>query len=266
MKYLILSLFILSTFVCQAQLKTPSDQVLSTKFDLTLKGGISIPLGKYRLLTAESDDKSAAGYGVYSELSGSFTPLPTSPWRISLTLGYMYNPFLAAASKEQYQLSLLEGSSWNSTYGLIGIGFTSNDKFFYAIRASAGIVGYVGGNMTSGMNVLDTMCVQTWVYGFNVAGVVQASFSLGYHFTPKFSMFANVALFYAAGLRTGTVSEERFVVDPQNGLQQPALEQKNKSVQNQSTLFTLNAGLGFRYKLYEEPEEFNYKFNIEENQ
>ncbi|CAA6807613.1 MAG: Unknown protein [uncultured Aureispira sp.] len=39
-------------------------------------------------------------------------------------------------------------------------------------------------------------------------------------------MFANASILYAAGLRQGDLVSERFVVNRQNSLQQPALEQK----------------------------------------
>jgi hypothetical protein len=267
MTYSILLLLFLSATVATAQVGELSDENgYEAKFDLQIRGGTSVPLGKYRLLTDISDDRSAAGIGGYGELAGSFTPLRSSPWRIGLTLGYIYHSFQSEASRIEFSLSKLEGSPWNSVYGLLGVGFTSQHKFYYNIGASAGIMGYSGGNIVSASISLDTMDVQTWTYPTSLVGAVQASLSAGYHFTPKFSMFANVAILYAAGLRKGDLVAERFTVDGQNKLQEPALEQKKSTIQNQTTIFAINIGIGFRYKFYEEPEEFNYKFNIEENQ
>lgn len=267
MIYPILLLLLLSAPFATAQLGDISDDnTFEAKFDLQVRGGLSLPLGKYRLLTDISDDRSAAGIGAYSELLGSFTPLLSSPWRIGLTLGYMHHSFQSEASKIYFSLSKLEGSPWNSFYGLLGVHFTSHNKLYYSIGASVGVMGYSGGNITSANIALDTMEVHTWTYGTNPVGAVQARLSVGYHFTPKFSMFVNISILYAAGLRKGDLLTERFVVNGQNIQQQPPLDQKKSSVQNQTTIFALNIGIGFRYKFYEEPEEFNYKFNIEENQ
>lgn len=269
MIYLIslLLLLLLNSTLATAQLEDISDDKgYEAKFEVQIRGGVSIPLGKYRLLTDISDDRSAAGIGGYGELAGSFTPLLSSPWRMGLTVGYIYHSFLSEASRERFSLSKLEGSPWNLFYGLVGVSFSSHNKLYYSIGASAGILGYSGGNITSASLVMDTMNVQTWTYGTNPVGAVQASLSAGYHFTPKFSMFANASILYAAGLRKGDLVVERFTVDGQNRLQKPALEQKKSTIQNQTTIFALNVGIGFRYKFYEEPEAFNYKFNIEENQ
>lgn len=267
MTYLILFLLLFSATLATAQLGDLSDnKEYEAKFDVQISGGLSIPLGKYRLLTDISDDRSAAGIGAYGELAASFTPLISSPWRIGLTMGYIYHPFQSEASREQFALSKLEGSSWNSYYALVGISFASQHKFYYSIGASVGIMAYAGGDIVSANILLDTMDVQTWTYPISPVGTVQARLLAGYHFTPKFSMFANVSILYAAGLRKGNLVAERFTVDGQNRLQEPALEQKKSTVQNQTTIFALNVGIGFRYKFYEEPEEFNYKFNIEENQ
>lgn len=257
-------ILLLSSFAATAQLGDISnDKFFEAKFDVQIRGGLSIPLGKYRLLTDISDDRSAAGLGFYTEISSSFTPLLSSPWRIALTLGYMHHSFQAEASKIYFSLSTLEGSPWNSAYGLLGIYFTSRKKLYYSIGASAGILGYSGGNITSGTTTLDTIKIQTWTYNVHPVGAVQASLSIGYHFTSKFSMFANVAVLYAAGLRRGRFTEERLLINIQS---QRTIEQRNSSVQNQTTIFALNLGIGFRYKIYDDAEEFNYKFNIEENQ
>lgn len=267
MNYSILLLLLLGATFATAQLGELSDEHgYEAKFDLQIRGGTSIPLGKYRLLTDISDDRSAAGIGAYGELEGSFTPLRSSPWRIGLTVGYIHHSFRAEASRVQFSLSKLEGSPWSSFYALLGVSFTSQNKFYYSIGASAGVMGYSGGNIVSASVVMDTMDVQTWTYGTNPVGAVQARLSLGYHFTPKFSMFVHASILYAAGLRKGDLLTERFAVDGQNMLQGPVLEQKKSTVQNQTTIFALNVGIGFRYKFYEEAEEFNYKFNIEENQ
>lgn len=265
--YLIILILSLNSTIATAQLDgIDNGKTFQAKFDLRVRGGISIPLGKYRLLTNISDDRSAADIGGHVELLGSFTPMPSSPWRIGLTFGYMHHSFQSEASRLHFSLFKLEGSPWNSLYSLIGIHFSSKKKLYYSIGASAGILGYSGGNITSADIILDTLEVLTWSYGIDPVGAVQASFSVGYHFTPKFSMFANAAILYAAGLRKGDLLEERFALNGQNMVQQPVLEQKSSVAQNQTTIFTLNIGIGCRYKFYEAPEEFNYKFNLEENQ
>ncbi|BDS11172.1 hypothetical protein [Aureispira anguillae] len=267
MKYIFLFLILLNVLHSKAQLRdSDNDPVFEAKFDLRMDGGISIPLGKYRLLTDESDDRSAANYGVYTELSASLTPLSTSPWRMGFSLGYIHNPFKAAHSKIQYNLPLFKGTNWNSFYGLLGIGFTSETTFFYSVRVGAGVMGYSGGNITKGSLTLDTMQVQTWKYKLSAAGVVQASFSIGYHFTSKFSMFATATIFYAAGVRKGTLLDEFFIVDSKNTPARPVLEQNITQIQNQTTIFTLNIGLGLKYKFYEAAEKIHYKFNIEKNE
>lgn len=265
MKQLIL-FFILICFAfnLEAQLKNTDDQApLNIKLDVRARIGGSIPLGKYQLLTSESDDRSAAGLGVYHEIMASITPLSSSPWRLAAILGYNYNPFKDEASRKQYKLSLFDSNDWNSFYGIIGIGFISETKFLYGIQAGAGVLGYTGGNITLGHNHLDTMQVKTWRYPLSLSGVVRVSLLAGYQITPKFSMFASAALIYAAGVREGNLTESSYLTNAQNVLQQPALEENNSMEQNQTTIFTLNIGLGFRYKFYKRTNTFHYKFNIE---
>jgi len=269
MIYQILFLLLLNSVTVIAQLAlgdVSDDNAFEAKFELQVYGGASIPLGKYRLLTDVSNDRSAAAIGGYGAFSGSFTPMLSSPWRIGLILGHMHHSFQSKASEIYFSLSELKGSSWNSSYGLLGICFISQYKLYYSIGVYAGIVGYTGGNITSARAVLDTMEVQTWIYKTHLAGAVQATLSLGYHFTPKFSMFVNAAILHAAGLRKGSLLTEKFAINGQNILQQLILTEEKVSVQNQTTIFTLNIGIGFRYKFYEAPEKINYKFNLEENQ
>lgn len=239
------------------------------RFDFQAHTGLSVPLGKYRMLTSESDDRSAADYGVYTELMTSITPVPSSPWRVGVALGYMHHPFQVTLSKTQFELPVFEASSWNAFYLCAGIGIASNanrSKFFYNLDAGAGIAGYTGGNIRSGQIIRDTLEVRTWTYPVKAAGVIRAAGRFGYSVTPSLDLFAAVSIFYAVGVRDGMVKEEYFWVNGQNIPQFPTINEKTLFIENQTTIFTLNLGLGFRYKFYKDPAIIHYQFNLEENQ
>ncbi len=248
-------------------LETNSDKtVFRPLFDIRVNSGVSIPIGKYRMLTDESDDRSSAGLGVYTEIMSSFPPLTSSPWRIGLTLGYMHHPFESDKSKTYFDLPIFEASPWNSYYALLGVGFISKSKFLYGINISAGILAYSGGNIKSGSITIDTLTVREWSYSTETVAAIKGTASFGYNITPKFSIFGTVSILYAAAIREGELNEEDFLADAQNTAVYPSFNEQNSNVQNQTTIFVINCGLGFRYKFYDIADDFNYKLNLEENQ
>lgn len=244
---------------------TQENKGFEARFDFRVNGGVSIPLGNYRLLTDESDSRSAAGYGGYVELMTSITPMPTSPWRTSFTVGYMHHAFEAAKSKNYYHLPILEGSDWNAFYAMLGIGFLSKKKLYYGIGVDVGVYGYMGGNINSGRIVLDTMELRQWTYPVSASLAFKGTALLGYQITPKFSIFVSASIFYAAGVRKGTLQTDYFETDTQNAPIYPSFLGGAIAIENQISVFTVNIGLGFRYKFYTDPDNFNYKFNAEEN-
>ncbi|MDC0230615.1 hypothetical protein OAK19_01485 [Aureispira] len=234
--------------------------------DFKVNSGLSIPMGKYRMLTDVSDDRSAAGLGMYVELMSSITPLPTSPWRIGLTLGYMHHPFEEEKSKNLFGLPIFEATSWNSGYGMFGVGFVSKKKIEYGFNIDIGVLAYKGGNIISGEISGDTITISNWSYDLKVAAAIKGTVLLGYQISPKLSFFASASIFYAAGIRKGVLLEEEFLSDAQNIVVYPSLSQETVNKENQTTIYTLNLGLGFRYKFYDIPNNFNYKLNTEDNQ
>jgi len=264
----LLLIFNITGSIAQSTILDPAKgkKEFKAKFDIRANAGISIPVGRFRTLTDESNGGGAAGLGGYGEIMTSMTPLPSSPWRISLTLGYMHNPFESEKSKEFYKLPIFEGTSWNSFYTMLGVGFLSKSRLFYGINFSVGVLAYTGGNIRSGQIVNDTMELSTWTYDLKASLAIKADATLGYQITHQFSLFTIVSLYYAAGVRDGTVLEEEFLTDLQSSILYPNVNEQSLSFANQTTIFTINIGIGFRYKFYEESKSFNYKFNLEENQ
>lgn len=244
---------------------TQENKGFEARFDFRVNGGVSIPLGNYRLLTDESDSRSAAGYGGYVELMTSITPLPTSPWRTSFTLGYMYHSFEDVKSKDYYSLPIFEATDWNAFYAMLGVGFLSKKRLFYGVGVDVGVFGYMGGNMKSGQIALDTMELREWTYPVAASLAFKGTALLGYQITPKFSLFISASIFYAAGVRKGTMQTDFLETNAQNEPIYPSVLAESRNYENQTSVFTVNIGLGFRYKFYTDPDNFNYKFNAEEN-
>ena len=270
MKYTIFYLFILGASQILGQINpiktTNAIKEFKPNFDFRINTGVSIPLGKYRMLTDVSDDRSAAGLGMYAEIMSSITPLPSSPWRIGVTLGYMYHPFEEEKSKIFFDLPIFEATSWNSGYAMFSIGFANTKKIEYGFNIDIGILAYKGGDIISGNKLGDTITVSKWSYDLKTAAAIKGSIFLGYNIKPKFSFFIVASIFYAAGIRKGFLLEEEFLTDAQNIVVYPSLTQKTLYKENQTTIYTINFGLGFRYKFYDVPNNFNYKLNIEDNQ
>jgi hypothetical protein len=149
---------------------------------------------------------------------------------------------------------------------MLGVGFLSKSRLFYGVNFSIGVLGYTGGNIRSGQIVNDTMELSTWTYDLKASFAIKAGASLGYQITHEFSLFTVVSVYYAAGVRGGTVLEEEFMIDLQSSILYPNVNEQSLSFQNQTTIFTINIGIGLRYKFYEESKSLNYKFNLEENQ
>lgn len=89
---------------------------------------------------------------------------------------------------------------------------------------------------------------------------------LGYSITQKANLYATIGLLYSAGTRKGEQFTAYYESTNQNQLQQPIINEKLIETGNQTTIFVLNIGLGFRYKLYEDASDINYQFNIEKDQ
>jgi len=246
--------------------RTSSNQPFNPQPDISINSGLSIPLGKYRLLTNQSDDRSSASYGGFVEVLSSITPMPSSPWRVNLTLGYFYNPFDAAASKEAYELPIMTGTDWHIVYTMLGVGYTSKKQFFYGIHFNAGILGFMGGDINSGQIENDTFELNAWAYSPKPAAAVKVTGMVGYSISPKISLYATIGLFYSATTRSGRKTTTYYEPTNQIQLEQPILHEKLIETENQTTIFALNIGLGFRYKFYEESSNLNYQLNIEENQ
>lgn len=258
-------ILLLLTNLVFAQKEGKKSTIFEPRFDALANAGLSIPLGKYRLLTDESDGRAAAAYGLYAELAVSMTPLPSSPWRTGLTIGYMHHPFNVAKSKEHYNLPIFEANSWNSFYMLLGISILSKKKLCYGMGFDVGILGYAGGNITSGQIINDTMLVNNWQYPTYTAIAIKGSAFLGYNFSSKLSIFVNMSVLYASGLRYGAHKLNRYLLDTQKMIIHPSIQKESFSHGMQMSIFTINLGISFRYKFHKEADSFNYQFNINEN-
>ena len=272
MKYIVfLSLLLLGNFLTAQvsfvrSVEPEESSQHKFKVDFSFSSGLSIPLGKFKLLTAESNDRSAAGIGGFAQLYTSFRPISRSPWRLGLTIGYMHQPFQAKASAKSFDLPYLNASSWNSYYCLLGLGYSSRGLFLYGIKADFGIMAYHGGDITSGKINNTTLHIRKWKYGLKAVAAVHFQLNLGARINKQLSIFATVSTFYAAALRRGALSTSNH---PNNGQQYSRNinpnNEKTVQIENQTTIFVLNCGFGCHYRFFKQKESLHYSINIEEN-
>ncbi len=263
---LLLCQFILGQNSAISTLEAEQDKNLKSKLDLHFYTGVSSPIGKFSLLTAESNDRSAAGLGGFAELYASITPLTSSPWRLGLTIGYMHQPFQVLKSVESYDLPFMQASSWNSYYFMLGIGYCNKQKMLFGINADFGIMGYTGGDILSGEIINNSVFVRSWKYGTKAVGALKLQIKWGLRLNQQVSIFATVATLYAAAIRKGDFyrSECPNTGGP-IGRNLSTNNEKTIEIQNQTTIFVVNCGVGFRYQFFKKSESLHYRLNIEQN-
>jgi len=266
MKILALLLFIFLPWWSYAQINEFSETSTTWqerfKPKLSVNVGVSQPFGKYTMLADRSDDRSAAGTGMYADLEFAIHPMQTSNWKTGVLIGYMYNPFQVDAAQKFFDLPILQASSWHMGYAMLGISYQSRQRLYYGLGLHVGVVAYDGGDLVIGdIDEYGTWDVYEWNYKLKADPAIKATTKIGYNISDYIGIELHCGIFYAAGFRRGEYSQSNYLMFSSQILPRTGNERSREN-QNQTSVITLNIGLGFHYKFYSSTDSKQlHKFN-----
>ncbi|MCP4439998.1 MAG: hypothetical protein GY810_13720 [Aureispira sp.] len=221
------------------------------KLELYAQGGISIPLGKYGMLSEESSPKGAAKFGGYGEVIATHRLRKTPLWGVQAVLGYMQHDFKQEQIKTTYDLLLFDAKPWQILYLMPGIEFQGGRKFKFAVGLSAGALLYSGWNASSGNYNKGLMEHREWGFGWKVAGGLRTNLMLGYRVAKRWFVYIQTAWLYGGGARSGILTKGMYRFDLLTGNKQgESLSSETLTVLHSTVVHTVNIGIGARYRFY----------------
>ena len=186
------------------------EDAFNLNFDLNISQGISIPVSKFSMFSDKLDDRSSAGLGTFTQVSTSFLLLPKSPWRIQFDLAYMHNFINTQNSKALFSLESIEGDDWNNLHLIAGLNYKSKGKVYFDLGIGCGLNFINGGISHVGEIIQDTLFLNDWSYGFNLAFCLKAFVGLGVQINNKLDLSLKTHLIYSSGIRYVDLARRKY--------------------------------------------------------
>ena len=213
---------------------------------ITFQNGLSIPFGKFRESSDWMNQTSSAREGFVTEISASLFPRKYSRWQTSVLFGYMYNPF-RITDEQITNLHAFKSSDWQVGYGMVGLNYTSASRLYVGLDLYIGLLIYDGGNVKFNERTNHMRYVQkSYQYPIHSYIAFKGGLRLGYKVAQRVKVDIFGQLMYAPSHRTGQYIQAHYQLNRSN---EELIYLKEQSIQDQTSIMTINIGLSLHYLL-----------------